>query len=229
MFYIVCICVIWMKFGYTSAMLSLSLPFTNLLWPHGIVKCPVRTHFRFAGSSRTSRYFSPTVLWTLWIQTYLSSNTVFHLLYSMEVVIIGHRACLALNSYLGKMPVFKGLVHFQNKKFLIIYSPPCHPRCSCLSFFSRKEIKVFEKNIPGLFSILWTSMGANVLKVQIEVSMQLQRALHDPSRGIRVLSNEMIGHFLKKKTKLFNHKCSCTSSTSRITESCWKGHVCCKR
>jgi len=25
---------------------------------------------------------------------------------------------------------------------LIIYSPPCHPRC-------RKEIKVFDENIPG--------------------------------------------------------------------------------
>jgi len=38
-----------------------------------------------------------------------------------------------------------------NKIFLIIYSPPCHPRCSCLSFFSQKEIKVFDENIPGLF------------------------------------------------------------------------------
>ncbi len=44
-------------------------------------------------------------------------------------------------------------------------------------------------------------MGANVLKVQIAVSMQLQRALHDPSRGIRVLSSETICHFQKKKKK----------------------------
>ncbi len=49
--------------------------------------------------------------------------------------------------------MIKGLVHFQNKNFLIIYSPPYHPTCSCLSFFSRKEIKVFEENIPGFFSI----------------------------------------------------------------------------
>ncbi len=34
------------------------------------------------------------------------------------------------------------------KKILIIYSPPCDTR-SCLSFFSRKEIKVSEENIPG--------------------------------------------------------------------------------
>ncbi len=34
-------------------------------------------------------------------------------------------------------------------------------------------------------------------QVQISVSMQLQRALHNPSRGIRVLSSKMIGHFLK--------------------------------
>jgi len=48
---------------------------------------------------------------------------------------------------------FKGVVHFKKKSLLIIYSPPCHPRCPCLSFFSRKEIKVFDENIPGFFSI----------------------------------------------------------------------------
>jgi len=46
----------------------------------------------------------------------------------------------------------KGVVHLK-KLLLIIYSPPCHPRCPCLSFFSRKEIKVFDENIPGFFSI----------------------------------------------------------------------------
>jgi len=31
-----------------------------------------------------------------------------------------------------------------------MYSPPCHPRRPCLSFFSRKKkIKVFDENIPG--------------------------------------------------------------------------------
>jgi len=30
---------------------------------------------------------------------------------------------------------------------LIIYTPTCHPRCPCVSFFSRKEIKVFDENI----------------------------------------------------------------------------------
>ncbi len=56
------------------------------------------------------------------------------------------------------------------------------------------------------------------MKVQIAVSMQLQRALtlHDPSRGIRVLSSQTISNiYIKKKKKyiLFNHKCSsCTSS-----------------
>jgi len=44
----------------------------------------------------------------------------------------------------------KGVVHFKKKKLLlIIYSPPCHPRCPCISFFSRKENKVFDENIPG--------------------------------------------------------------------------------
>jgi len=44
----------------------------------------------------------------------------------------------------------KGVVHFKKKKLLlIIYLPPCHPRCPCLSIFSRKEIKFFDENIPG--------------------------------------------------------------------------------
>jgi len=49
----------------------------------------------------------------------------------------------------------KGVVHFKKPKklLLIIYSPPCHPICPHLSFFSRKEIKVFDENIPGFFSI----------------------------------------------------------------------------
>ncbi len=37
----------------------------------------------------------------------------------------------------------KALVHFQNK-ILIIFSPPCHPRCLCISLFIRKENKVFD-------------------------------------------------------------------------------------
>jgi len=47
----------------------------------------------------------------------------------------------------------KGVVHFKKKLLLIIYSPQCHPRCPCLSFFSRKEIKVFDENIAG-FNIM---------------------------------------------------------------------------
>uniref|UniRef100_A0A672M7J7 Family with sequence similarity 126 member A n=1 Tax=Sinocyclocheilus grahami TaxID=75366 RepID=A0A672M7J7_SINGR len=76
-----------------------------------------------------------------------------------------------------------GEVHFQNKHFLIMYSPPCHPRYSCLSFFSHKEIGFFEENIPGFSSIQWTSMVANDFKVQNAVSMQLQRALHQWCSG----------------------------------------------
>jgi len=44
----------------------------------------------------------------------------------------------------------KGVVHLKKKKknlLIIIYSPACHLRC--LSFFNRKEIKVFDENIPG--------------------------------------------------------------------------------
>jgi len=45
----------------------------------------------------------------------------------------------------------EGVVHFKKKLLVIIYSPPCHPRCPCHYFFSRKEI--FDENIPGLFFI----------------------------------------------------------------------------
>jgi len=47
----------------------------------------------------------------------------------------------------------KGVAHFKKKLLLIIYSPACHPRYPWLSFFSRKEIKVFDENIPAFFSI----------------------------------------------------------------------------
>ncbi len=39
-------------------------------------------------------------------------------------------------------------------------------------------------------------MEINRLKVQIVVSIQLQRTLHDPSQGINVLSSELISNFL---------------------------------
>jgi len=55
---------------------------------------------------------------------------------------------------MSKKGTLKGVVHLIKKKLLlIIYSPPCHPRCPCLSFFSPKEIKVFQENIPGFFFI----------------------------------------------------------------------------
>jgi len=56
----------------------------------------------------------------------------------------------------GICNVLKGVVHFLKQNLLIIYSPPGHPRCPRLSFFSRKEIKVFDENIPG-----FSSMGTN--------------------------------------------------------------------
>jgi len=38
---------------------------------------------------------------------------------------------------------------FKKKLLLIIYSLQCYPRCPCLSFFSLKERKDFDENIPG--------------------------------------------------------------------------------
>jgi len=48
-------------------------------------------------------------------------------------------------------------------------------------------MKVFDENIPG-FSPYGTSMGTKRFKVQMSVSVQLQRALNDTRRWIRVLS-----------------------------------------
>ncbi len=128
------------------------------------------------------------------------------------------------NMYIIEVKLFyiiNGLVHFQNKNVLIIYSPQYHPKCACLSLFSRKEI-FWGKHYRHFLHIVDLNV-ANGLKVQIADLMQLQRTLHDPSQGIRVLYSRKICHFLKQTNKksmyvLFNHKCSsCTSSTSRIT------------
>ncbi len=64
-------------------------------------------------------------------------------------------------------------------------------------FFSHKEITFFWGKHCRIFLHI-VDFYPNGFKVQIAVSMQLQKALHDPSQGIRVLSNEMIGHFLKQ-------------------------------
>jgi len=106
---------------------------------------------------------------------------------------------------------FKGVVHsFFFKLLLIIYSPPCHPRFPCHSFFRRKEIKVFEINIPGFFSIQCTLLVTKRFKVQKQFPGKLktvQRALNDSRRWIRVLSSETIAHLKKKKKFKFKfHK-----------------------
>ncbi len=56
--------------------------------------------------------------------------------------------------------------------------------------------------------------------------LQIQKALQDSSRGIRVLSSQMISHFLKLKIIyiLFNHKClSCIRIRIRMS---FIGQVC---
>jgi len=51
----------------------------------------------------------------------------------------------------------KGLVHLKKKKTFAdnFFSPPYHPRYPCLSVKSKsqKEMKVFNENITGFFSI----------------------------------------------------------------------------
>jgi len=45
--------------------------------------------------------------------------------------------------------LFKGVVPLKKEQLLLIIYSPCHPRCPCLSFFSRREIMVFDESIPG--------------------------------------------------------------------------------
>jgi len=83
----------------------------------------------------------------------------------VEIEISGQKCCSRNNKLrnASNLDNVKGVVHFKKKKnLLIIYSPPCHPRCPRLSFFNRKEIKVFDENIPGFIPghlfIVWCSL-----------------------------------------------------------------------
>ncbi len=88
--------------------------------------------------------------------------------------------CINVNNWVtlyNKVSFIKQLVHFQNKKILIIYLPPCHPRFSCLSIFSRKEIKVLRKTFQDFSpysGLQWEPTGWRS-------ELQFQRTLHDPS------------------------------------------------
>jgi len=56
---------------------------------------------------------------------------------------------------------FLDYADFKGVLLLIIYSPPCHPRYPCRSFFGQKEIKVFDENIPGFHNGLhWEPNGS---------------------------------------------------------------------
>ncbi|ROJ25458.1 Leucine-rich repeat and fibronectin type III domain-containing protein 1 [Anabarilius grahami] len=75
-----------------------------------------------------------------------------------------------------------------------------------------------ERHIPGIrmYQIQYNSTVDDTLvyriflrlKVKMTVSVELQRALNDPRRGIRVLSSKTIGHFRKK------YNCICFINTN---------------
>ena len=92
----------------------------------------------------------------------------------------------------------------QNENFLIIYSPQCHPRCSCLSFFSGKEIKFFEENISGFFSTQWTSTVTKLLKSK---SMQFHAGRRQKYRPVvyKVNLRRLIQTILNKLTKIHKY------------------------
>jgi len=62
-----------------------------------------------------------------------------------------------------------------------LLTPSCHPRCPCHSFFSRKEIKVFDEKIPGFLP--YNGVGTKRFKVQMRVSTDYERkTLNDSCR-----------------------------------------------
>ncbi len=68
-------------------------------------------------------------------------------------------------------------------------------------------------------------MGDNGLKVQITVSVQLQRALNDPSRRIRVLSREIISHFLKKYKCIYFLTTNAHPALAQPHGLCYQAHM----
>ncbi len=66
------------------------------------------------------------------MQEHKMSKTMFYMLPLTTYVVFLRKKSL-------KHRIIKGLVHFHNKNPLIVY--PCHPRCSCLSFFSQSKRK----------------------------------------------------------------------------------------
>ncbi len=91
--------------------------------------------------------------------------------------------------------------------------PPCHPRCSCLSFFRKKKKVFWGKHFRIFLNIVDLNSGQWVEGSNCHFNA-LQKALHDRSQGIRVISCITICHFLKNKNDiLFIHKrSSCTIS-----------------
>jgi len=73
--------------------------------------------------------------------------------------------------FISESLALQGVVHFKKKTHPHVHVH--NPRFPCLSFFSRKEIKVFDENIPGFFIILVTKQ----FKVQKTVSVQTVQGL----------------------------------------------------
>ncbi len=72
-------------------------------------------------------------------------------------------------------------------KFLDDLLTPCHPRCSCLSFFSWKEIVFWGKHSKIFLHII--DLNGGHFNVTSKGS--------DPSQGTSVLSRETIRHFIR--------------------------------
>ncbi len=100
-----------------------------------------------------------------------------------------------------------------------------------------QNVHVFLSSVAKKLSLLWKTIqdfsshsGLLWWPTDFAVWMQLQRALHNPSWTIRVLSSKTICYFLKKIKCIYfltTHACLtlalwCACASSCITLSCWK-------
>jgi len=93
-----------------------------------------------------------------------TNEEILHTKNNRFITWLNHWSHMDYFNYVFTTLVGSSLSSLLKKLLLIIYSPQCYPRCPCLSFISRKEIKVFDgvqtvqgpkDSLTPLKSIIW--------------------------------------------------------------------------
>jgi len=82
--------------------------------------------------------------------------------------------------------------YMEKKTFADNLLTPCHPRCQCLSFFSRKEINVFDENIPAFFStfVMLFELVHHYEQIFFRVNSFVSFEPNDSGKDLFILMNE---------------------------------------